>query len=283
MSQLLTHSGTGTPEKTVTLEQILPHYHFLLVDNCLIHPNNGLSEELYSIRQPEQLFRLSAPIEAMIEISEAFRSTISNYKNVYITPEIKNEIGPLIDHLRQVASYQQGKLSRLERELKLRNGRMRFSHHNRRKNKFLEQRGKEDSHEYEESTQRPIELLYRSADSLQALQEEFPVYQREERDLAPIMTGKASLADASLTAALFEYIQKPENQRHQAAILTADGDIIQLYHAHFATLPPSKQVKLSPQTAVYFQKPRTQNFIYFGYHPPWQVREAARKEKQKRV
>ena len=271
-------------KETLNIEEIFLRYDFLLMDNCILHQDSTLSDELYDVRTPEKLSRFKPRIESMIQMFETIRGYLSQYKHVHITPEVKNEIAPLANHLRNVAMYNQTKCSELERELQRRDRRPRFSRKNKFRNKVLEMQREEDFDlsNYTEIVRQPIELLQTSADILQKLAEEFPIYQRK-MGLPQITIGKASPTDASMLAALFDYIQKPENQEHQAAILTADGDLIQLYHSHFATLTPSEQVELPRRTAVYFREPYKETFLRFEYHPSWKVRETAGNEKESRV
>ena len=281
MDQQLTSAALPETEEMITLEQILPNHHFLLVDNCMIHPDYTLAEDLYTTRYPNQLARFEARLEALITISESYRSYISLHSNMYMTPEVKEEIQPLIRHLHQVASHHEMMVSRLEKDLRYKKKRPPYSRCNKSRNKFLEARhhDKVEDDDEIESTPRSIQLLHTLIDSLQSLQEEFPLYRREQQ-LPQITIAKASPADASMVAALFDYVQKLENQERQAAILTADGDLIKLYHSHFATLTPSKQVELPQRTAVYFREPHKETFLRFVYRPPSKVRETLTKEKK---
>lgn len=262
------------PERTVDMEEIIPFYHFLLVDNCLIHSDSGLSEQLYTVRDPSHLLRFTTRIEDLIRDTESMREYISKYDHLYVTPEIQREMGPLTIHLREVASYQGRKIVQQQQELRQRNGRPKFSRWNKRHNKRLEQQEEEDFNPsgHQSIVEHTIRLMHDAANAMESLSQEFPVYQHSG-NLPRLATMKASVADASLVGALMDYAQKPENKKHTAAILTADGDVIQLFHRHLQTLSPTEQIDLSSRVAVHFRSHTEKVFIRIGYYLPREVKE----------
>ncbi len=262
------------PEKTLHLEEIIPCYDFLLMDNCLLKADQSLSEHIYMVKHPSQLLRYTERFKDLVKSIEEIQGYLAKYQHLYLTPEVKEEIAPFAVHLRQVASHHQSKLPQLERDYQSPRGRPKFSRHNKRKNKLLERQQDEglEPAEYSSTLQQTLDLIYQAADSLDQLAETFPVYQRSY-ELSRITVLKASMADASLIAAMVDYAKKKEHQSHTAAILTADGDIIKLFHKYLLTLPVAEQRSLSPRVAVYFQEPAGQMFKRLVYNLPHYMRE----------
>lgn len=262
------------PERTLNLEEIIPCYDFILMDNCLLKADQSLSEHIYMVKQPSQLLRFTERFRNLVKSIEEMQGYLSKYQHLYLTPEVKEEMFPFAVHLRQVAWHHQSKLPQIEQDWHPSRGRPKFSRHNRRRNKLLERQSEEgfDFSEYNSTLQQTLDLIHRAADSLDQLAETFPVYQRSY-ELSRITVLKASMADASLIAAMVDYAKKEEHQSHTAAILTADGDIIKLFHKHLLTLPYAEQRSLSPRVAVYFQEPASQMFRRFVYNIPYRVQE----------
>lgn len=262
------------PERTLNLEEIIPCYDFLLMDNCLLTVDTQLSEQIYMAKQPSQLLRFTEHFKDLVKSIEEMQGYLLKYRHLYLTPEVKEEIPPFAVHLRQVASHHQSKLQHLEQDWPPSRGRPKFSRHNRSRNKLLERQQEEGFNfsEYNSMLQQTLDIIHQAADSLEQLAETFPVYQRSY-ELSRITVLKASMADASLIAAMVDYAKKQEHQSHTAAILTADGDIIKLFHKHLLTQPFTEQRNLSPRVAVHFREPADQMFIKFVYNLPYYVRE----------
>ena len=267
------------PERTLHLEEIIPFYQFLLVDSCLFSLDSGLSQQLYMVKDPSQLLRFTSRLEDLTKNIQMMRSYLSRYNHLYVTPEIQEEITPFITHLRQVQSYHESKLSQQQRELRRGNNRPKFNRWNKRRNQMLERRGEDDfdNSDYEVMARQTLDLMLHAADGLNSLSTEFPVY-HYSGNLPRLATKKASIADASLVTALMDYVKKPDHQQHAAAILTADGDIIQLFHGHLQTLSPSDQRDLSSRAAVHFWSHLKREFIRLGYFLPQYVRETEGQE-----
>lgn len=261
------------PERTLNMEEIITCYDFILMDNCLLKADPQLSEQIYMIRQPSQLLRFTERFKDLVKSIEEMQGYLLKYQHLYLTPEVKEEIPPFAVHLRQVASHHQSRLPQLERDYQSPRGRPRFSRQNKRRNRLLERQQEDeiDFSEYSGTMQQTMNHMYNAADSLERLAEAFPVYRRSY-ELSRITILKASVADASLIAAMVDYAQKQENQRSTAAILTADGDIIKLFHKHLTTLPFAEQRSLSPRVAVHFREPADQMFKRFVYNIPHYVR-----------
>ncbi len=265
----------SAPERTSDLEEIIHFYHFLLVDNCLIHAGSGLSEQLYMVKEPARLLRFSIELEDLTQNIQMLQSYISRYKHLHITPEIQQEMMPFTAHLRQVTSYHRSKLSQQQRELRQKNGRPRFSRWNKQYNRTLERLEEEDfdPSDYNSRVEQTLRLMQDAADGVESLSKGFPVYQRSG-NLPRLSVMKASMADASLVGALVDYAQKSENRNHTAAILTADGDVISLFHKHLQTLSPAEQIDLSSRIAVHFRSHAEKVLTRIGYCPPLQVRKS---------
>ncbi len=265
----------SAPERTSNLEEIIPFYQFLLVDSCLINLDSDLSEELYLVKNPAQLPRFTSRLEELKQSIQTLQDYIAKYNHLYVTSEVQEELAPFSAHLRQVQSYNNLKWREQQRELRPGTSRPKFDRWNKRHNKILEQLEEEDfdSSGYESRVGRALDLIREVADNIESLSKSFPVY-HYSGNLPRLATKKASIADASLVAALLDYAQKAEHQQHAAAILTADGDIFQLFHKHLQTLSPAEQRDLSSRVAVHFWSHLQPGFIRLGYTPPSSVREA---------
>lgn len=262
------------PEKTLNLEEIIPHYNFILVDNCILYSKSNLSDELYMVKEPGKLHKFTAQLQELEKEIQTLRGYITKYNTLYLTPEVKEEMMPLVSHLRRVASYHQSKLPLPQRAWKNNKSRLQFQPNNKRYNKFLErQRDKEfDFSEYRNEVQQTLDLICRVADDIVTLSETFPIYQ-SSNTVPRLPTLKASMTDAGLLGALIDYAQKQENKKNIAAILTADGDIISLFHTHLQSLPPVEQMDLSSRLAVHFRNNVNKEYTWLGFHPSYRVRE----------
>jgi len=212
----------------------------------------------------------------LVQDVQTLRSYIATYNTLYLTPEIKEEMMPLVTHLRQVAAYHQSKLPRQQETWQNKKSHPPFKRYDKRRNRILErQRGEEfDFSEYKSAIQQTLDLICQVTDDIATLSETFPIYQSSP-NLPRLPTLKASVTDAGLVGSLVDYAQKQENKGNTAAILTADGDIIKLFISHLKTLPAVEQIDLSQRLAVHFKSQASGEYIRFEYHTSYQARMAA--------
>lgn len=228
------------------IEDIIKRYDLVIVDSCMFGSESRLPKVLYTIRSPMSLARHEAEILAEISFLERRIGQFVGKSNVYLTPEVKDELVDMRDHFARCANFIEARLwnelihSMQQSRIFLKQDsydKRKNQHHNLMREKarhyFLEQ-GKRDV--VAKMYQRPVELVKQLAETVDFIINNMLEYCCTDKNYKKPNVG-VSDADAGLVHSLFEYLMKESTKT--AAIISSDGHILSVYKFYLSRLAKS--------------------------------------------